>query len=196
MSTVLLKVLLPKDRDKSGTLTVQIDGLDVRTFEVLGRGSRGPGDTQFQRDGNTPTGVYRGSVWESTENKGVHSYGAGGRLGLQPIEGKARMAAEIFGRDGLFIHGGDPGDGKYWRGASSLRATHGCLRLRNHDVQVLYHLIAGASSDEQLKMSIAPRVFVNVQEGAFFDAGNVGRNMCSADPYKFQLEGGAIKFTK
>jgi hypothetical protein len=183
MAKVLLKVLLPKNRNRSGTLSVEIDGFPAATFEVLGRGSRGAGNTEFLENGSTPTGVYQGAAWRSTGSQSASSYGPNGKLTLNPVSGNALAASRYFKRVDLLVHGGDldTRPGSPWNG--HLKPTHGCLRIDNEDVTTLHSLLLGASNDESMKMSVAPQVWINVQEGDVFDDSDDGLNQCSAAPY-------------
>jgi len=142
-------VRLPRNRDVSGRLFVyDRKGLELVSFEVLGRGSKGPGDTSLKKDGNTPTGSYDASTIVDTGSWNEKSYGRFGAIRLKPLGGNALVAAEVFGRDGLLIHGGELGAAGYWRGEGSLRATHGCLRLRNNDIRRLIGTIRGLHIDK------------------------------------------------
>ncbi len=46
--------IVPKDRYFSGRARIFENGKLLREIEVLARGSRGPGDTQFLKSGNPP----------------------------------------------------------------------------------------------------------------------------------------------
>jgi lipoprotein-anchoring transpeptidase ErfK/SrfK len=157
---VHLKAKLPYNRDRSGTLAVQIDGKTVRTYEVLGRGSQGPGDTVFQTNGNTPTGTYQGIGIENKNNQ--QSYGPVA-LRLKAVSGDALIAHDAFGRDGLLIHGGSLGGPGYWRGAGQLRATHGCLRLSNDDMLNLQTLITSAATNPGTNTCDLAKVTISVE---------------------------------
>ena len=92
MPNVHIWVLLPRNRNYDGTMRVEIDGQPYREFIVLGRGSRGAGDTTFFNNGNTPTGEYDGSTYLSTEGQNARSYGPWGKVVLKPIRGNALLA--------------------------------------------------------------------------------------------------------
>ncbi|MCB0416094.1 MAG: L,D-transpeptidase [Bdellovibrionaceae bacterium] len=160
---VHLRVVVPKNRNLSGWLYVELDGKPVTRMRVLARGSRGPGDTQFLENGNTPTGVYDGSVFQSTQNFPVESYGPWGAIRLKPLSGNAITAEKLFGRSGLLIHGGSLGGPGYWRGNGALRATYGCLRVSNSDMHTLLQLLV---EDDSMGMSRAtlPAVTVTIQD--------------------------------
>lgn len=158
-----LNVLLPRNRNSTGWLRVERDGVPLCEFRVLGRGSRGPGDTSLLIQGNTPTGEYRGS-FEETMNRSVKSYGPWGAVRLKPVSGEAVLAEDIFGRRGLLIHGGSLGGPGYWRGKASLRATYGCLRLSNGDMQSLRRIIEAEQYDEKRKICREPDIEISVNE--------------------------------
>ena len=139
MADVHLRVMLSSDRGESGQLIVEDAGTGrvLGSFEALGRGSQGPGDTQMQVNGNTPTGSYVVTSVQHTATWNQNSYGPHGALRLSPVSGNAHAAEHVAGRQGLLIHGGAVGGTTYWRGANELRATHGCVRLRNQDMRRL-----------------------------------------------------------
>lgn len=164
-SRVELKVVLPVDRVRSGTMHVYVNGQLNASFEVLGRGSAGPGDTQFQNKGNTPTGTWKATGWQSTAGQSQRSYGSEGKVILQPTGGNASVAHESFARDLFRIHGGDLGGKNSLRGEGQLRPTHGCLRLSNDDMKRLYNLIFNAGLNEKEARCEDPIVTVEVVEG-------------------------------
>jgi lipoprotein-anchoring transpeptidase ErfK/SrfK len=167
MPDVQLNILLPRNRNYNGVLRVEIDGTPVREFSVLGRGSRGAGDTTFMENGNTPTGEYDGSTYLATAGQKAAAYGPWGKVVLKPIRGTALLAQEIFGRKELRIHGGELGD---WYGTGGplkhdqLRPTHGCLRLSNPDMATLYQLLQSAGIDFVQSVCVQPNVRVTVRE--------------------------------
>jgi lipoprotein-anchoring transpeptidase ErfK/SrfK len=163
MNKVYIDVLLPKNRDKDGKLRLVVNGKTVNEYTVLGRGSRGSGDTSFLNKGNTPTGSYNGSI-ESTKGWPKDSYGSNGAVRLKPTDGNAMVAEKIFGRSGLLIHGGATGKKDYWRGQDKLRATHGCLRLRDEDVKDLIKHIEKASEVEFYQQCTQPEIIISVNE--------------------------------
>ena len=160
MPDVHLRVKLPFNRDRSGVLSVEMNGKTIRTYEVLGRGSQGPGDTVFETNGNTPTGTYDGVGFEIKSNQ--NSYGPVA-LRLRAKSGDALIAHDEYGRDGLLIHGGSLGGPGYWRGAGALRATHGCLRLDNDDMLDLQTLVTSAATDPAKQTCDLTRVTVSVE---------------------------------
>ncbi len=185
MSKVILKVLLARNRDREGTMTVVVDGHPLRTFKVLGRGSAGSGDTQFKHNGNTPTGLWEGKGWQDTSKKDPLAYGPNGAEILEPVSGNALIASTVFHRDLFRIHGGalDPRPNSPWYGG--LNPTNGCLRLSNQDIKTLSALLYNASIDDEKRVCVTPKVWVNVQEGAKFDDSDDGTNSCSQAPYNF-----------
>ncbi len=160
MPEVHLRVTLPFNRDRSGNLAVEIDGRTIRNYEVLGRGSRGPGDTAFRANGNTPTGDYDATTFQQKDNQ--NSYGPVA-LRLKAVSGDALIAHDAVGRDGLLIHGGSLGGPGYWRGQGQLRATHGCLRLRNEDMLNLQTVVLSAATNETTKTCELTKVRVSVE---------------------------------
>lgn len=161
MPDMHLQVKLPSNRDRSGVLNVQMDGKTIRTYEVLGRGSQGPGDTVFQTNGNTPTGTYDGVGFENKSNQ--NSYGPVA-LRLKAQSGDALTAHDEFGRDGLMIHGGSLGGSGYWRGADELRATHGCLRLDSEDMLNLQTLVVSAATNSNNMTCELTKITVSVEK--------------------------------
>ena len=106
MPHVHLTALFPRDRDRTGMLRVEQDGLLLAEFPALGRGSRGGGDTSLLEDGNTPVGDYVGTGLESTAHRNQNSYGPWGAVRLSPVGGHALLAERFGHRSGLLIHGG------------------------------------------------------------------------------------------
>jgi len=163
---VHLRVILPNNelpgdtRAQPGWLRVEVDGIPEREFHVLGRGSSTPTNpgakSVFRTDGNTPTGDYSGTV-ESTAKRNKRSYGPSGAVRLKALAGDA-LLAKFLGRDGLLIHGGDMG-GRF----GGYRATHGCLRLSNSDMQDLIQLISGAGENAQAQMCEPVAVRISVR---------------------------------
>jgi hypothetical protein len=162
MPHVHLTALFPRDRDRTGMLRVEQDGLLLAEFPALGRGSRGGGDTSLLEDGNTPVGDYVGTGLESTAHRNQNSYGPWGAVRLSPVGGHALLAERFGHRSGLLIHGGSVGAASYWRGAGALRATHGCIRLSNEDMKTLKSILENASLAEN--SCVRPIVTVSVEE--------------------------------
>lgn len=171
MARIHLRVFLPKNRDYNGTMAVDVDGQEVASFPVKGRGSRGAGDTVFLKGypekkiggGNTPTGTYRGSV-EETKNRNEKTFGHNGAVRLNPIGGDALIAARIFGRSGLLIHGGSPTSVDYWKSLGGLHPTNGCLRLSDENVKALMEIISKNRHDDKMQMSVEPEISISVVE--------------------------------
>lgn len=151
-----MKILVsaPTDRTRPGFLTCGDFGCpcylkaDNAAAKRVGNASRDP----LRRNGDTPLGVYWGVLagpWEP-----IRSYGPYKVIALTPIGGDA-LTAHKNGRRGLAIHGGAlAADGR------SFRPTHGCVRLRNHDMRALLDLLAadGGSKHEVeiVAMAAAP----------------------------------------
>ena len=130
-------------------------------FRVLGRGSRGPGDTSFLSRGNTPTGTYQGTEFVETEDWNQASYGPWGAVRLKPTSGDALLAEDIFGRRGLLIHGGALAPSGFWEGG--LKPTWGCLRLANADVRILRGIIENERYDETRQLCREAEIHVTVR---------------------------------
>lgn len=141
---VKLNVILPKNRDHTGWLRVEVDGFPRAEFRVLGRGSTTKNNpTQhgpFLEHGDTPTGEYDSPGVASTAGQNEASYGPNGKVLLEPRTGDA-LLAKWLGRDLFRIHGGAPG------AFDNYRATWGCLRLSNQDMYQLRSLLSSASDD-------------------------------------------------
>lgn len=161
MPKVHLNILLPANRNKDGRMRVEVDGRIASEFRVLGRGSRGPGDTSFQSRGNTPIGKYSGTFADTIEWP-HKSYGPWGGIRLKALSGDAMLAESIIGRKGLMVHGGSMGGKDYWRGAGSLRATYGCLRISNYDMRLLSRIIEEASHNPIARVCSEPEITVTV----------------------------------
>lgn len=144
MAEFHLNVHLPKNRNKTGLMEVKKNGKTLGTFNALGRGSKGPGQTQFKTNGNTPSGTYKGTHLIDTKKWPQRSFGPNGAIRLKALSGDA-IKAENLGRDGLLIHGGTKGRSDYWRGKGALRATNGCIRLSNEDIKKLMEMLYGAA---------------------------------------------------
>jgi hypothetical protein len=164
---VHLNVLLLRNRDHPGWMRVEIDGVSQAEFRVLGRGSKTlnrktvsphPSLSPFAFAGNTPTGDYVSPGIVTTDRWNQSSYGPWGAIRLKAVAGDALLAADVFGRKGLLIHGGAPGrfDG--------YRSTLGCLRVSNDDMMRLIQLISDAGTNAEAAMCEAVTVRVSVRE--------------------------------
>lgn len=156
MKNVTLNVLLWKNRDKTGTLRLEEESRPIGDYKVMGRGSRGSGDTSRLKKGNTPTGSYSGNHIVDTSKWPQDSFGPWGAIRLKPTSGNAMNN----GRSGLLIHGGKSGA---W-GTGTLRPTWGCLRLSNGDMKDLVENIYRLSRDYEKKMSQPLNIKVEVKE--------------------------------
>ena len=146
MEKIHLYVWLPQNRNITGRLYVYQNGRFHAAFPVLGRGSRGPGQTEMLKNGNTPTGVYSGNVFQENTGLPKDSYGPWGRVRLEPVSGNA-LAAKRHHRSGLLIHSGSLGSTHSFLGAGQLRATNGCLRVSDADMLRLKEIIKEAQDD-------------------------------------------------
>lgn len=166
MPDIHIQLMLSSNRNQSGVLIVKDagNGRVLGYFEALARGSQGPGDTQMQVNGNTPTGSYRVTALAATSSWNQDSYGPNGALRLSPVSGNAQAAEQLAGREGLLIHGGSLGATGYWRGANELRATHGCVRLRNEDMHRLTQVLYDAANDPVAPQSRAVEVTLTVAD--------------------------------
>ena len=80
------------------------------------------------------------------------------------MAGLAKDAEQLVGRSGLLIHGGSRGAPGYWRGQGQLRATQGCVRLSDADMQRLTTLLGEAQEDLARAQSTAIEVTLTVAE--------------------------------
>jgi lipoprotein-anchoring transpeptidase ErfK/SrfK len=165
---VRLNVLLPRNRNFPGWLRIEVDGIPVVEFRVLGRGSttvkkiptgnrtRNP----FFFAGDTPTGDYVSPAIVSSGDWEHASYGPWGAVRLKAVAGDA-LLAEKLGRTGLLIHGGNPGlPGQF----GGYRPTLGCLRLSNRDMKQLVAMLSSAGEDRDGRITNALKVEVTIRE--------------------------------
>lgn len=162
-STLTIRVKLPNDRTKTGTLALidPITGLPIAgPFPVLGRAARNtasnkgnPGADPLKPYGDTPLGGYRINRIQSNgpgTTRPEEIYGAAGSIVMDPVSGDA-AAAKANGRTGLLIHAG--------RQVSSptplpshLKVTNGCLRMLEDDLK---------------------NIIIKIEENSFLFPGNV-----------------------
>jgi lipoprotein-anchoring transpeptidase ErfK/SrfK len=170
MADIDLHLYLSTNRDQSGVLIVRDaqSGREIGRFQALGRGNRGPGETQMTVEGSTPTGVYKVRRRTHTSSQDSEKYGPNGALELTPLSGRAVDAERLVGRSGLLIHGGSLGAPKqgrdYWRGNGQLRATQGCVRLSNDSMKELLNVLRDAQEDNATGQSRVPDVTLTVDE--------------------------------
>ncbi len=161
-SFVDINVVLPKNRDFPGTMTVLIDGAATGfSCLVKGRGSAGGGNTMFTNKGNTPDGTYRGEI-VATKGWNENSYGPNGAIRLHPLSGNAYKAWKTYKRTGLLIHGGSPPKEAYKNlevNSGGLRPTYGCLRLSDDNVLKLMTLLGDAR-----RVSIPQKTWADSEE--------------------------------
>jgi hypothetical protein len=156
-----LRVIVPKNRDKMGYLRVEQNGRILREMRVLARGSRGPGDTRFLNNGNTPTGAFAGTRLKSNAGLPSASYGPYGRITMKPVSGDGLLAEKLFNRTGLYIHGGDLATRGPWKGG--LKPTHGCLRVSNSDMLYLRQLVL-ENPAQRFSSAKPPEIEITVTE--------------------------------
>jgi hypothetical protein len=170
-----LRVELSSDRDQMGTLRLYKQGVSIAgPFRAFGRSDTQKATTHQNptRDptrpyGDTPTGTYdvpRAVTTGEGTSYSNHSYGPNGALVLKPTSGQAATAA-ANGRIGLFVHGGDPGQG------GKLRATHGCIRLSNADMAALMAAISMAGENPRFNRCELTRINATVGEPGDFVSG-------------------------
>jgi hypothetical protein len=143
-----IKIALPADRTKTGTLTL-IDPLTGGALfgpvPVLGRAAldtaraRGnPTGDPLKQWGHTPTGTY--SVARIVANgegtsRPAQRYGKSGSIVLDPTGGDA-LLAKRNGRTGLLIHAGRHAFSSVVP-ASALKPTNGCIRMLDFQMDAL-----------------------------------------------------------
>lgn len=151
-----LKIVLPPDRTKTGTLTL-IDPITGRALygpvPVLGRAARNtaaihnnPSGDPLKLFGDTPTGSY--DVKSIVINgpgttRPVNVYGQSGSIVLDPTGGDA-LIAKGNRRTGLLIHSGRH-DYSSVIGPEALKPTNGCIRMLDWDLGKLIEAIKSNS---------------------------------------------------
>lgn len=125
-----IEVLLPKNRNNFGTITLyDADGSVVRSTYCLGLSqydNDGKGDPLITF-GNTPTGTYDAVLgWPRKPSN--YSYGPYKNIILTGVSGQIIQSK----RSDILIHGGDPSPKNY--STYPLRPTNGCVRITNSDM--------------------------------------------------------------
>jgi L,D-transpeptidase catalytic domain len=139
-------VSLPEDRWKAGVLSVVAsNGIVVAKYAALGKSTDKIARKYNNKDrdrlrigGDTPYGTYEFDYVQPTGNATLlneHSYGPNGAIVMTPSGGEAKEAYDAYGREKIWIHGGDT------KVNGDLKATAGCIRLYNEDMQELIDLI-------------------------------------------------------
>ncbi|OWV42684.1 hypothetical protein CDZ97_15465 [Mameliella alba] len=153
---LVIEVNLPADRWQAGILRLKRANGETLTEDltVYGKADNGraaqegnPARSPVLPFGDTPEGGYSVPRMVSTGSGTAYtdrSYGPNGALVLKPESGDAKVA-EGNGRTGLLIHGGDLSS------SGKLRATHGCLRLSNADMDRLLAAIREAGNNPVLQ---------------------------------------------
>ena len=150
--SLVIKILLPADRTKTGTLRVVDSNTGVTVYgpvSVLGRAARNaakaagnPGADPLKKNGDTPEGVF--NVLSIVRNGAGTSrptiqYGENGSIVLDPTGGPA-LTAKQSGRTGLLIHSGRHPNTPMLS-PSVLKPTNGCLRMLDWDMKSLIDAI-------------------------------------------------------
>ena len=147
-----LKIKLPADRKKTGTLTLvdPLTGLPLYgPVPVLGRAARDTAKAKGNPSGNplfgygdTPTGSYRiANILANGPDttRPVEKYGQSGSIVLDPQSGDAKTAKDN-GRTGLFIHAGRHAFSAVV-GPQALKPTNGCVRMLDWHLAQLINVI-------------------------------------------------------
>jgi hypothetical protein len=140
---------------ETGSL-VLFDGEPIFTCPVRGKADsqRAKNRDNRYRDpklpwGDTPAGLYKPAEWVSFVQP--HKSFGTGFLPLVGASGDALKAVEN-GRTGLGLHGG-AGECLELPGKLYLKATYGCLRVRDSDLNHLMQLTAG----EEIEVTVFDR---------------------------------------
>lgn len=113
-----INVVLPSNRSELGDLFLyKYNSNPVYSTECLGKSASNASPLVYY--GNTPTGTYTGFLYE--HNKDTYSYGPYKVINMTGVSGQIIES----GRDGIWIHGGDPSE------SGGLRVTNGCVRVSN-----------------------------------------------------------------
>jgi lipoprotein-anchoring transpeptidase ErfK/SrfK len=131
-----IEITLPRNRWKLGVLRL-LDGENElmqcpaygKSDSIAAANSGNPSRDPIKRNGDTPAGEYRGTV-EPRAMEPERSYGKWPPIRLNPTGGQASQAHQN-GRRGLLIHGG------HLDKLGRLRATNGCLRVRDLDIDFI-----------------------------------------------------------
>jgi hypothetical protein len=142
-----IEITLPRNRWHLGTLRL-LDGEVQRlscpcyskSDSIAAAQAGNPTRDPFRRNGDTPTGRYRGTV-ERRVMEPERSYGKWPPIRLHPVSGDA-LTAHNNGRRGLLIHGGHPNNN------GNLRATNGCIRIADKHQNELLSLLRAAGLSE------------------------------------------------
>lgn len=148
----IVKIQLPADRKKTGTLTLVDAATGFTLFgpaPVLGRAARNTAEAKGNPEGNslkpfgdTPTGTY--NVNNIVRNgagttRPVVQYGESGSIVLDPSGGDA-LTAKGNGRTGILIHAGRHANSSVVA-PNALKPTNGCIRMRDWDLNLLIEAI-------------------------------------------------------
>lgn len=190
MPSLTIRVELPADRTRTGTLKVVDPITGVTLFgpvPVLGRAARNrasqegnPNGDPLRPFGDTPTGVYniaRIVANGDSTTRPVANFGQSGSIVLDPTGGDARQA-EINGRTGLLIHAGRHAFSSVVD-ARALKPTNGCLRMLDWQLAELIKVIR----DNSLIFPGTVTVQVGGSEGP---RGDIDETVSDGDPPSLQ----------
>jgi hypothetical protein len=149
---IQIKIQLPADRTKYGTLTLESNTQTIGPFECYGKADNAsaaakgnPTRDPTKSFGDTPTGRYRGFVNKIVSTPANdRTYGPQPVITLDPQSGQAKIAKEN-GRFGLLIHGGA------LNAAGRLRPTFGCVRVAN---DTMVKILAAIPAAEKIEVTI------------------------------------------
>ncbi len=181
-----LKIRLPADRTKTGTLTLvdPLTGLALYgPVPVLGRAARdtakakgNPTGSSLLKYGDTPTGTYRiVNILANGDGttRPVEKYGQSGSIVLDPQKGDAQKAKEN-GRTGLLIHAGRHAFSSAV-GPQMLKPTNGCVRMLDWQLAQLIDIIRTQT------LAFPGNVVVEVGEPGG-PMGNIDESLLDVDP--------------
>jgi len=131
---MMIKITLPKDRTKLGVLEIE-----NKKFKCYGKADNAgaikrnnPTRDPLKLFGDTPTGTYK--CYVTGPLSPPRTYGPHKVIYLGPEKGQCKKA-EVNGRSGLLIHGGDLGT------KGNLRPTFGCIRVSNEDMKKILDIL-------------------------------------------------------
>jgi hypothetical protein len=181
-----IRVQLPADRTKTGTLTLVNPGTGLVFFgpvPVLGRAARdkasaqgNPSGSSLKPYGDTPTGSYDVARIVGNGNstsRPIAGYGQSGSIVMEPTGGDA-LVAKGNGRVGLLIHAGRHAFSSVVD-ARALKPTNGCIRMLDFDMA---NLIAAIKDNSLL---FPGKVTVEIG-GPVGPQGDIDEAVSDADP--------------
>lgn len=162
MKDIKMRIILPENRYMTGSLKIT-DGDKIISgpYRALGKADNAKAAAEGNPDrdptleyGDTPSGEYSVII-----EKPQAYFGDSAFFRLEPESGDALIAKEN-GRDGLLVHGGTP------RLDGSLKATHGCIRLKNEDIDKVIEDLQKASYDSEKLICNMLNLKLGVQDAA------------------------------